>query len=180
MNTITRLQIAALPILAATGVAAALAAGSGSGASAGTTLRGSNQAALPVLRDLARCIRAHGLPSFPDPQVGRDGVPRFPDSAPHVPQQTQQACSSIASRIPPGYSETQPASTDDLRKLLRLAACIRAHGVRDWPDPNSLGQFPINRRIERGGKRLFIPAVRACARLNPNPSGGLNVVRARP
>ena len=131
-----------------------------------------------MLRELARCARAHGVPNFPDPQVGSDGVPRFPDSAPRVPIATQQACQAIAARIPPNYTSTTPVSSADYQKLLQLARCMGRHGIPDWPDPNALGEFPIGQRIQAGGKRLFVPAVHACARLNPNPSGGIHVVRA--
>ena len=136
-----------------------------------------NQQALVVLRELARCVREHGLPDFPDPVLRANGVPVFPDSAPRVPPQTQQACRSIANRIPPEYSVTTAVSPSDFARLLRLARCIRAHGIPDWPDPNTLGEFPIDPRIQQGGKPLFMSAVRACARQNPNPTGGVNLVR---
>jgi len=181
--TSRHLAIAVLPLLLASGLAAAsLLAGCGSGSSGslGGGSRSSDRTALVVLRDLARCVRAHGIPSFPDPQVGSDGVPRYPDSAPRVPTATRQACRTIAARIPPDYTSTAAVSPGDFQKLLQLARCIRTHGIPDWPDPNALGEFPINARIQQGGKRLFVPAVHACARLNPNPSGGVNVVRARP
>jgi hypothetical protein len=168
-------------ILTAGGCIAFLLAGCGSQR---VTSGGGNglvdQRATVVLRSLARCVRAHGLPDFPDPHVGSDGVPRFPDSAPRVPVATQQACRTIAAQIPPQYTSTTAVSPADYERLLRLARCIRAHGIADWPDPNALGEFPIDPRIEHGGKALFVPAVRECARLNPNPNGGIHVVRAQP
>jgi hypothetical protein len=169
-------------LVAAGATAALLLAGCGCSAHdpSGPTGGSVNQRATVVLRELARCVRAHGIPSFPDPQVGSDGVPRFPDSAPRVPTSTQQACRTIAAQIPPDYTSTTAVSSSDFQKLLQLARCIRSHGIPDWPDPNPLGEFPINARIEQAGKRLFVPAVHACARLNPNPNGGVHVVRAQP
>ena len=143
--------------------------------SAGTT----NERTLTILRRLAGCVRAHGLPSFPDPVIGRNGVPVFPDSAPDVPSAAQHACRTIAARIPANYTSTTPVSAADFQKLLALARCIRSHGIADWPDPNALGEFPIDTRVQQGGKRLFVPALHACARLNPDPNGGIHVVRAR-
>jgi hypothetical protein len=156
-------------------------AGCGAAAKLGTHApHGStNQRALVVLRELARCVRANGLPAFPDPAVGDNGVPKFPDSAPRVPASAQAACRSIAARMPADYTATAPVTASDFQKLLRLARCIRVHGVADWPDPNPLGQFPIDRRLQQNGKRLVLPALHACARLNPNPSGGLDVVQAQ-
>jgi hypothetical protein len=97
-----------------------------------------------------------------------------------VPTSTQQACRAIANRIPADYTETTAVSATDYHKLLALARCIRAHGIPDWPDPNALGEFPIDVRIQLGGKRYFSPAIHACARLEPDPSEGVNIVRARP
>ncbi len=173
-------MLAFVSVLAIGASATFLVAGCGAPGSINRGTGSVDQRATEVLRSLARCVRAHGLPAFPDPQVGSDGVPRFPDSAPRVPVATQQACRAIAARIPPQYTSTTAVSNVDYQKLLQLARCIRTHGIADWPDPNALGEFPINTRIEQGGKRLFVPAVHACARLNPNPNGGIHVVRARP
>jgi hypothetical protein len=167
-------------LIAAAGLGAlALAAAGFALAGADTPPRGSlNQQALVVLRRAAACIRQHGLPAFPDPVVNYNGVPDFPDSAPRVPIAAQRACESIFAQMPAGWTATQPVTLTDYRKLLAFARCMRAHGIPDWPDPNRLGEFPIDAHIQAGGKRLFVPAAHECARLNPNPSGGINVVRA--
>jgi hypothetical protein len=138
-----------------------------------------NQESAAVLRDLSRCIRAHGLPSFPDPVIGNDGVPRYPDSAPRVPESARQPCAEIANRIPAAYQSTQPVSSADYQKLLAFARCVRAHGIADWPDPNPLGEFPIDRRIQADGKRIVLRAEHTCGRANPDPSGGIHVIQAR-
>jgi hypothetical protein len=171
--TCTRARTAAL----AAGAAALLPlAGCGGGSNRPAADTAPNEQALVVLRELAHCIRAHGLPGFPDPQLGANGVPVFPNSAPRVPPETRQACQSIANRIPPAYSVTTAVSPSDFAKLLRFARCVRAHGVPDWPDPNTLGEFPINARLQQGGKQRFASAAQACARLNPDPSGGIHMV----
>jgi hypothetical protein len=173
------------PLLAAAGaVSAVLLTGCGgashSAAGGGSAEGTTNRQALAVLRQYARCVRGHGLSGFPDPVVQSDGHPVPAPSAPDVPSAIQQACRSVIERIPPNYSETTAVSTADFQKLLLLARCIRAHGTPDWPDPNALGEFPIDRHLQQGGKRLFVAAVQACARLNPNPSGGIDVIQARP
>jgi hypothetical protein len=158
-------------------VAGALLAGCGGGRHAQSG--SAEQRATDALRDFARCVRAHGLPDFPDPTIRSDGVPRLPDDAPDVPVAAQQACRSVAARIPAHYTESTPVAPADFQKLVRLARCIRSHGLPAWPDPNGLGQFPISARIQQGGKRIVLPALRACARTNPDPNGGINVVRAQ-
>jgi hypothetical protein len=39
------------------------------------------QQALTLMRSYARCIRAHGVPNWPDPSIGSDGRPYFDVSA---------------------------------------------------------------------------------------------------
>jgi hypothetical protein len=168
----------ATALLAGVALAALVAACGSSNSSSGAGGGSLDQRSAVALRELASCIRAHGLPDFPDPQIGSDGVPRFPDSAPDVPAATQRACRTVASRIPPDYTATTAVSSSDFEKLRVLARCIRSHGVPDWPDPNSLGEFPIDTRIQQGGKRLLSAALHWCARLNPDPNGGIHVVRA--
>jgi hypothetical protein len=182
MTSAKELRIAMTQLLALAALAVPLLAGCGgaSRAPAPPSSAAGELPALAVLRELARCIRAHGLPDFPDPQLGSDGVSRFPDSAPRVPDATQQACRAIAAQIRPDYTSTSAVSSGDVEKLMALARCVRAHGIPDWPDPNALGQFPIDTHTQQGGKRLLEPALRACARLNPNPNGGVDVVRAHP
>jgi hypothetical protein len=155
-----------------------LAACGGSHVASGSSSASLDARSTSVLRAYARCVRAHGLEDFPDPQIGSDGVPRFPDSAPRVPVSAQNACRAEAQRIPADYTATTAVSTADFQKLLRFARCVRAHGIPDWPDPNALGEFPITPRIEAAGKRLIGPGVHACARLNPTPGGGVHVVSA--
>jgi len=169
-------QVLGLAAIAAAG----LVAGCGSsGPSAQSTLGSADQRAEQALVRLARCVRTHGLPGFPGPVVGSDGVPKFPDSAPRVPASTRTACASVANQIPAGYTETRPASNADLQKLIAFAHCMRQR-IPAWPDPNALGEFPIDSQIQQGGKKLFVPVAHACARLNPDPSGGIHVVRAQP
>jgi hypothetical protein len=139
-----------------------------------------NQQALVVMRRLARCIRTHGMAAFPDPVVDSAGHPTYPDSSPRIPASIQQACNAIAAQMPPQYTATTPVSNADFQKLLVLARCMRMHGIPDWPDPNALGEFPIDTRVQHQGKRVFMTTLHACARLNPNPSGGIDLVQARP
>jgi hypothetical protein len=84
----------------------------------------------------ARCMRSHGLPSFPDPVFGPNGsvAIKFGKLGPNSPQvqRAEQACKSI---IPPvnGASQAIPPAQQAL--YLKWAACIRAHGLHDFPDP---------------------------------------------
>jgi hypothetical protein len=137
-----------------TGAAAVSVSGCGGSVPRSATLS-ANQEATAALRAFARCVRTHGMPGFPDPQI-TNGVPSLPDSAPRVSPSAQQACGQIAARIPPQFTSTQPVSGADLQKLLKFANCMRRHGVPDWPDPNALGQFPLDQHLVQSGKRLVL------------------------
>jgi len=84
-------------------------------------------------------MRSHGVPQFPDPinrgttlhlQVG-PGQAVDPSSPQY--QSAEAACSSLApGGLVPGAHTITPA---ERRDYLKAAACVRAHGVADFPDP---------------------------------------------
>jgi hypothetical protein len=78
------------------------------------------------------------------------------------------ACSSSGSTNASGDSSTSTA----YQKALAYAQCIRAHGVPDYPDPNSQGQFIIQNgsalsSVSAAGKAVANAAARACQKLLP-------------
>jgi hypothetical protein len=91
------------------------------------------QAGDPLLK-VAECMRAHGVPHFPDPTPGGGLV--VPDgidvNAPAF-QAAQRACNSL---FPGGGPSSRPSEAAKL-SMLKLAHCIRAHGVPDFPDPTT-------------------------------------------
>lgn len=137
-------------------------------AQVGTAQRVTAQA-MTVLRDLARCIRSHGMPGWPDPEINPlSGTADFPPSAPHVPASIQRACQSIANRLPPVAQATQPPTAVAMQGLLRFARCVRSHGIPAWPDPNALGEFPMNGQLVTQFKgSANRSAISACIRYVP-------------
>ena len=72
---------------------------------------------------------------------------------------------------------TTSGSSSNLRsEALAFARCMRSHGVRNWPDPNSSGLFPKRTSQELGvSSSQFQAAQTACGDLLPNgalPPGG--------
>jgi hypothetical protein len=67
--------------------------------SSGQLTGAQQQHALSQLVKYAACMRAHGLPNFPDPTVGNDGIgfPALPTTSPQYPT-AQQACKSLAAK----------------------------------------------------------------------------------
>jgi hypothetical protein len=95
-----------------------------------------------VYHQLAQCVRDHGLPDFPDPDVDAQGSPHFPPDVPMPPQAVIDACAPILNQLPASQRPTQ-TTPEDPAMMRRFAACMRAHGIDDWPDPNADGSFTM-------------------------------------
>jgi hypothetical protein len=114
--------------LAAISFALALAACGSSGKSGSV----STKAAAGI--EFADCMRSHGLPGFPDPSAG--GGIRLPDGInPQSPafQSAQRACTKYM----PGAGGRPQASEQRKLEMLKLASCMRHHGLPSFPDPTS-------------------------------------------
>jgi hypothetical protein len=89
----------------------------------------------------AKCMRASGVPNFPDPNPG--GGQSFTvgsginPSSPAV-KAAQAKCQKL---LPdgglPGSGSTTHPSAQTLTKLLKIARCMRQHGVPQFPDPQT-------------------------------------------
>lgn len=90
----------------------------------------------------AKCMRADGVPNFPDPHTG--GGPVFDTTGidPSTPafQTAQAKCQKLIGGTvggPLGLGATTHPSAQTLAKLLRIARCMRQHGVPNFPDPQT-------------------------------------------
>ena len=84
----------------------------------------------------ARCMRAHGVPDFPDPDSnGQFNVD--PQSASSQETAADHVCHHLLN------GGGRPADTAQqqhmLGQLVRYARCMRAHGVPNFPDPQTSG-----------------------------------------
>jgi hypothetical protein len=87
----------------------------------------------------ARCMRSHGLPSFPDPSPGQPpSIPSGIDTQSPAFGNAQQACAKL---IPNGNSSGAQAASRNAR-LVKLARCMRANGVPTFADPTSSPPSP--------------------------------------
>jgi hypothetical protein len=115
------------------------AAGGGAASARSTAQSASDSGPLAF----AKCMRANGVPNFPDPNAG--GRARFPlptGSDPAAPafKTAQAKCQKlvggpVGGPFSPGAT-THP-STQTLAKLLKIARCMRQHGVPQFPDPRT-------------------------------------------
>ncbi len=86
-------------------------------------------------------MRAHGVPDFPDPVQGANGLVSLGGVGLISPQAqaAREACRSLALA---GQVGPQTVSLAQQEAFLRWASCIRASGVPDFPDPSFSGEGP--------------------------------------
>jgi hypothetical protein len=97
-------------------------------------------------------MRAHGVPSFPDPQPG--GGFAFRASPAVISSPSFKAAQARCGRLLPGPLSSGASGfspqveAQALEQLRTVAQCMRRHGVPDFPDPRaarpaniSLGEF---------------------------------------
>lgn len=171
---ITRVTRATVVLVcAAVLTAGAVLAGCGgrqqSAGAAGSQGAGSPDSSITAL---IACYRSHGDPGFPDPVYDpSDGRWHFGISPNSAPASTRAACQ----RLEPNMTASPPVPQAQFQQLVRLAECIRQHGVPSWPDPDPDGAFGLPPALQTKTP-AFARASVACQRLMP--SGGLNVYAA--
>jgi hypothetical protein len=114
----------------------------------------------------SQCMRAHGVPGFPDPspqgyvQLGSgDGI--NPNSS-----QFQAALAICAKLDPVGGQGTQSHFDQDMTDALKFAACMRAHGIADFPDPVPYGNGGVQLLVPKGiGVNVNSPQFAAATRI---------------
>ena len=113
------------------------------------------------------CMRAHGLPNYPDPDGHGTITITISTSFDPTSPRFRAALASCEGLLPPGGT-LSPARQQQLKtRLLAFAACMRSHGFPNYPDP----KFGPGGMVSQGfGGRngidpsspLFQAAQRAC------------------
>jgi hypothetical protein len=151
--------------------------GSNGGGSSGSGGKTSYQKELAF----SQCMRAHGVPSFPDP--GSNGVIAIQGggtaSKGNVQRvggaQMTRANRACAHLLPNGGVPTAAQRQRMLKEGLKFAECMRAHGVSNFPDPPAgSGGGPVKLNINPQSPQ-FQSAQRACQKLLGTGSGGLRI-----
>jgi len=163
-------------VATAVGVAAValLAAGCGSSGSPSSAGAVSATTAAPGARNtalaLARCLRSHGLPKWPDPTSGgvfdKSKLRQTGYSGSQVRAVEDGACRHL---LPSGPPPGPPITAADRTDYLEAAACMRSHGFPDFPDPafeNNSVQADVPSSIGQDAPR-FKSAATICTRLIP-------------
>jgi hypothetical protein len=92
------------------------------------------------MESYAACMRSHGIPDFPDPISGPNGGSGFqikagPGSDLDPNSVKYEAADKTCKPLLPNGGVAPPMSAAQEQKFLEWAACIRAHGVPNFPDP---------------------------------------------
>jgi hypothetical protein len=165
MRTLLRCAVALTLVV----LSACSSGGSGDSANPSPTTM-SDAEILTIGKQVARCFRDNGVPTFPDPRVedGRLVLPEAMEAqiegqySQQVLEQAQHACQNIMDQLPasairgeeearePDENLPGPGDVDALRKF---AHCMRENGLPEWPDPKADGSFPLmGTPLEQEGK----------------------------
>jgi hypothetical protein len=120
----------------------------------------------------SECMRENGYPDFPDPKASGE-FPTFGISvSPAVWVKALRACKELQ---PPG-SFSAHLSPKQLSAALKFAQCIRANGVKDFPDPVNGEPLVDTTKIPStdrpGGLSILNAAMRKCSQFGPEGAGG--------
>lgn len=159
--------------LAVTAGLALLTACSGSPSSTGssTSPAPSGSGGSPSALAFSRCMRSHGVASFPDPPASFTG--KFPGSSPQqlgVSPSRLQAASSSCQNLFPVLPGQAPLTVQEQRDYMRAAACMRSHGITAFPDPVFSGghvSFTLPSGSADTSSPQFTRARQVCQRLIP-------------
>jgi len=126
----------------------------------------------------AQCMRDHGV-EMADPEVGDNGEMKVqigggPGTEGTPPDRTKvDAAMQACQKLMPGGGEMRKLSPEDLEKLRKMAECMRANGVPNFPDPDpNGGGLMINGDTIGVDKDTLDKAMQACAQYAPKGPGG--------
>jgi hypothetical protein len=132
--------------LISAGVTVALAGcgGSASGPASASNSPSADKGGITLT--MARCMRSHGVSNFPDPSAGGGfslqrslGSSAVTINGQTVAGPTFLAAARACKLFPGGGSGPPPLTASQREHILAFAACMRSHGVPDFPDPNFSG-----------------------------------------
>jgi hypothetical protein len=180
INRCSGLQVVTTVAIGLTSIALAVSAcsgesGRGAGGLAGSSLRPDTYQQTVAY---SRCMQSHGDPGFPDPVKGPGGAWLYLED----PQNRQDfsgpgfnAAQKACKKLQPSQSITPAERQAAISQLLKLARCMRAHGVPNFPDPSTAGGG-VSIRIGGNGvdpsSPQFRSAVQSCQQYAPGPMKG--------
>jgi hypothetical protein len=121
------------------------------------------------------CMRAHGVPNFPNPKISThgNGVRVAIGVTPAITgnpsfKSAQRACNKLLPGGGPGEGSNHQVTPREQSQYLKAAACVRSHGVPNFPDPTfSGGGVHIEHQGLNESSPAFKAAVHDCESLIP-------------
>ncbi|HEY5057540.1 MAG TPA: hypothetical protein VII51_00855 [Gaiellaceae bacterium] len=110
----------------------------------------------------ATCMRSHGEPNVPDPNSrGQLSITGIDPNSPQF-QAAEEDCQKFIPSAPPPTAVQQTRAQN---QALKFAACMREHGVPNFPDP-TFSHGNIGQRGFDPNSPQFQAAQKACASFN--------------
>jgi hypothetical protein len=163
-----RRPLAALALIALIAVISGCGSSSPAGTSPGSSGGNITLAHAQKGVKFAECMRSHGVSNFPDPGASGkftiDAVANGSSLDTSTPAFTQ-AMSACKALEPAGFTGSKRSSQQQ-QAALTFAQCIRANGVKDFPDPIPNGPLVDTNRIPSAatssGLSILNAAMRQC------------------
>jgi hypothetical protein len=115
-----------------------------------------------------QCLSRHGyqLPA-----------PEDKDTLPVTTGPSEQAAMAACQRYLGGEVESSPMAPEDIARMRQFSACVREHGVPDWPDPDPrTGEitFPSDEAAAAVKRDPHLhDALKVCEQLSPDYGKGV-------
>jgi hypothetical protein len=121
--------------IGATTAGSSTAAGGAATSSVSTTPRAAESGPLAF----ARCMRVGGVPNFPDPSSAHGGLFNTTgiDTSSPAFHAAQAKCQKLMGGGPTALGSHTHPTAQTMARLLRIARCMRQHGVPQFPDPQT-------------------------------------------
>jgi hypothetical protein len=88
----------------------------------------------------SKCMRANGVPNFPDPKAGggfQGAVPVGANPSAPLFKTAQTKCGKLLPGLGAGPGSGPAPSAQALAHWVMVAQCMRRHGVSNFPDPTT-------------------------------------------
>ncbi|HEY2305769.1 MAG TPA: hypothetical protein VGI05_07815 [Streptosporangiaceae bacterium] len=118
----------------------------------------------------SRCVRSNGVPDFPDPdssgQIPKEAAVRALRA---VSDSQARAATYACANLNPAGQASPVLTAQEQQDYLRAAACMRSHGITNFPDPTFPAghvNLPSLSSIDTKS-RQFTQAAQTCIKLIP-------------
>jgi hypothetical protein len=156
-------------------VAALVLAGCGGSSSSSGAPQAGGSSGSPSAIAYSVCMRAHGVPGFPDPD-SNGTIPKGSAQQYGVgDSQYQTARTACADLLPDSGGVSQAVIQQAMDGMRRFAQCMRSDGMSNWPDPTTdragYPNFYLQGQIDEHAPQI-VAKIQACQHLVPTTRVG--------